>query len=123
MTLISDANDPFPEGRWHFAGPLVDRTTKPYRDEVTQALVEELIESLIIMRSGSSSDGGAQLSAIASLIAELDSRLAKTILDARSQDYTWGEIADRLAMVESTVRCRYSDYVACRKEMPFDEPD
>ena len=110
-------------GRWHFTDPLVDRTTEPYRDDDTIGLVDEVIEALIVMRGGSPGDGGAQLSAIASLLAELDSRLPEAIFDARDQDYTWREIAGRLAMVESTIRRHYGDYVACRKEMPLDNLD
>jgi hypothetical protein len=109
--------------RRHDADSLSDRTTTPYCDELSAALVDDVIESLIIMRSGSSTDAGSQLSVIASLLGELESRLPKAVADARDQDYRWCEIADRLAMVESTIRRRYSDYVACRKEMPFDDHD
>jgi DNA-directed RNA polymerase specialized sigma24 family protein len=102
--------------RWHYV--VADRTIVPYRDDDTIGLVDDLIDSLIICRSGSTADGGAQLSVIASLIAELDARLPEAIFEARDQDYTWAEIAARLAMPESTIRHRYSDYVTCRKEMP-----
>lgn len=110
-------------GRWHYVDPSVDRTNQPYRDDDTIALADELIDSLITMRSGSIYDGGAQLSVIASLIAELDSRLPEAVFEASDQAYTWGEIASRLAMAESTVRRHYRDYVTCRKEMPFDDLD
>ena len=103
-------------GRWHFV--VADRTTTPYRDDDTMELVDDLIDSLIICRSGSTADAGAQLSVIASLIAELDARLPEAIFEARDQDHTWAEIAGRLAMPESTIRHRYSDYITCRKEMP-----
>lgn len=105
-------------GRWHYVDPIVDRTTQPYRDEDTIELVDDLIDSLIICRSGSTTDAGAQLSVIASLTEELHARLPETIYEARNQAYTWAEIATRLAMPESTIRHRYSDYVSCRKEMP-----
>jgi hypothetical protein len=105
-------------GRWHYVDPIIDRTEEPYRDEDTVELVDDLVDSLIIFRSGSTADAGAQLSVIASLSAELDARLPETIFEARNQAYTWGDIAKRLAMAEPTVRHRYSGYVACRKEMP-----
>jgi DNA-directed RNA polymerase specialized sigma24 family protein len=105
-------------GRWHYVDPLIDRTRQPYRDEDTTKLVDDLIHSLIIFRSGSTADAGAQLSVITSATAELDARLPETIFEARNQAYTWAEIAERLEMPESTVRHRYSDYVARRKEMP-----
>jgi hypothetical protein len=116
-------DDTYSAGRWHHTVRLVDRTTEPYRDDVTVALVDELIDSLIVMRSGSTGDGGAQLSVIASLLAELDSRVPEAVFQARDQDYTWRHIAGRLAMVESTIRRHYADYVACRKQMPLADLD
>lgn len=110
-------------GRWHYIDPAHDRTTEPYRDDDVMQLVEELIDTVIICRSGSIADAGAQLSVITSLSAELDARLPETIFEARCQDYTWAQIAGRLDMAESTIRNRYSDYVACRKEMPLDDFD
>src|ERR1700737_1496274 len=143
MGIISDANgrwelldshraviayrhtdDTYSAGRWHhLTVPPVDRTTDPYRDDDTIPLVDEVIDSLIIMRSGSTGDGGAQLSVIASLRAELDSRIPEAIFEARNQDYTWRHIASRLAMIESTIRRHYADYVAYRKETPIDDID
>lgn len=110
-------------GRWHLVDPLDDRSRQPYRDDDTIDLVDDLIDTLIICRAGSTGDAGAQLSVIASLSAELDSRLPETIFEARDQAYTWSDIAARLDMPESTIRHRYSDYVACRKEMPLDSFD
>jgi hypothetical protein len=110
-------------GPWRFVDPLVDHTTEPYRDEETILLVDELVRSLVILRSGSVYDAGAQLSVIARLMAELDARLPETIFEARDQAYTWDDIAARLAMAESTTRQRYGGYVACRKEMPLDNID
>jgi hypothetical protein len=60
-----------------------------------------MIDSLIICRCGSTADAGAQLSAVASLTAELDAHLPEAIFEARDQDYTWAEIAARLDMPES----------------------
>ena len=107
--------------RWHYVA--ADRTIEPYRDDDTMQLVDDLIDSVIICRSGSTADAGAQLSVIASLIAELDARLPEAIFEARDQDYTWAQIAARLNFAESTIRHRYGDYVACRKEMPLDDFD
>jgi hypothetical protein len=107
-------------GRWHLVDPLKDRTKEPYRDDDTVELVEDLIESLIMCRAGSTADAGARLSIVASLAAELASALPETIFQARSQDHTWADIAARLALPESTIRHHYRDYVACRKEMPLD---
>lgn len=106
--------------RWHFV-VADDRTNEPYRDEETTELADDMVDSLIICRCGATADAGAQLSAIASLTAELDARLPETIYQARHQEYTWAQIATRLAMPESTIRHRYSDYVTCRKETPPEE--
>src|ERR1700680_1828978 len=95
-------DDTYSAGRWHhLTVPRTDRTTEPHRDDVTVAFVDEIIDSLIVMRSGSTGDGGAQLSVIASFLAELDSRVPGAVFAARDQDYTWRQIAGRLAMVES----------------------
>lgn len=110
-------------GRWHRVDQDDDLTSQPFRDDDTLDLIDDLIDSLIICRAGSTSDAGAQLSVIASLAAELDSRLPETIFEARNQAYTWADIAARLEMPESTIRHRYADYVACRKEMPLDSFD
>src|SRR5579859_5900482 len=110
-------------GRWHYVDPVADRSGQPYRDDDTISLVDDLIDTLIICRSGSTADAGAQLSIIASLTAELDARLPETIFEARDQDYTWAQIAARLNFAESTIRHRYGDYVACRKDMPLDDFD
>jgi DNA-directed RNA polymerase specialized sigma24 family protein len=112
-----------PTGRWHFVDPLADRNTEPYRDDDTMQLVDDLVDCLIVCRSGSTYDAGARLSVTASLMAELDARLPENIFEARDQGYSWDEIAARLAMPESTTRQRYSHYVACRKEMPLDNID
>ena len=108
-------------GRWHLVG-ADDRTIEPYRDDETTELADDFIDSLIICRCGSTADAGAQLSVIASLTAELDARLPETIYQARDQDYTWTEIAARLATPESTIRHRYRDYVTRRKETTLETP-
>ena len=107
-------------GRWHYVDAAADRTNQPYRDDDVMQLIEELIDTVIICRAGSTGDAGAQLSVITSLTAELDARLPETIFEARNQNHTWAQIAGRLDMAESTIRHRYSNYVACRKEMPLD---
>lgn len=103
--------------------PHEDRTTVAYPDNLSEGLVEDAMDSLILMRAGSPNDGGAQLSVLTSLIEELDSRIPEAVFAARDQGYTWQEIAERLAMAESTARQRYGDYVRCREEEeepPFD---
>jgi DNA-directed RNA polymerase specialized sigma24 family protein len=111
-----------PTGRWHYVN-VDDQTGDPFRDQDSMELVDDIVDSLIICRSGSTEDAGAQLSIIASLAEELDARLPETIFYARHQQgYTWAEIARRLDTAESTIRHRYSHYLACRKEMTPLEP-
>jgi len=142
MTVISDATgrwelfDPrapiayrhteedFPDGRWaHLSVPVTDRCTEPYRDDGTMGLVDQMVDNLVLYRSGYAGDAGDRLAAIVSFIAELQSRLPETVFQARDQGYRWDDIAVRLAMVTATARRRYRDYVARRKEMPLDDLD
>lgn len=91
-----------------------DRSSHPYIDEETLALVEHAVESLVCLRGAGVGDAGAALSALASLIAEAQTRLPDAVADAREQGYTWAEIASRLASTASTVRRRYGHYSAWR---------
>ena len=45
-------------------------------------LVDDLIDCLVVRRSGSTYDAGARLSVTASLMAELDARLPETVFEA-----------------------------------------
>jgi DNA-directed RNA polymerase specialized sigma24 family protein len=103
--------------------PHEDRTAVAYRDNLTEGLVDDAVESLIVMRAGSPNDGGAQLSVLTSLIEELDSRVPEAVFAARDQGYTWQEIAERLRVAESTARQHYGDHVRCREaeKPPFDD--
>ena len=67
-----------PTGRWHFVDLLADRNTEPYRDDDTMQLVDDLVDCLIVCRSGSTYDAGARLSVTASLIAELEPASPRT---------------------------------------------
>lgn len=91
-----------------------DRTSRPYIGEETVVLVDEAVWSLVVLRGGEMGDGRAVVSALASLIAEAQSRLPDAVADARDQDYAWAEIATRLASTASTVSRRYGDYVRRR---------
>jgi hypothetical protein len=90
-------------------------------DEETLVLVEEAVESLVSFRGGGRGDAGAALSALASLIAEAQSRLPDRVADARGQHYTWAEIAVRLATAASTACRRYGEYTRWRTGLPMEE--
>jgi len=94
-------------GSFELHRPACDRSSHPYIDEETLALVEHAVESLVCVRARGVGDAGAALSALASLIAEAQSRLPDAVADAREQDYTWTEIAARLASAASRLRRRY----------------
>ncbi len=77
-------------------------------------MVEEAVESLVCLRGSGPGDAGAVLSCLASLIAEAQARLPDAVADARDRDYTWPEIATRLAATASTARRRYAAYAHWR---------
>lgn len=97
---------------FEFHGPDCDRASRPHVDEETLALVDHAVESLAFLRGSVSSDAGAALSCLASLIAEAQGRLPDAVAAARDQDYTWPEIAARLATTTCTARRRYSGYAS-----------
>jgi molybdenum-dependent DNA-binding transcriptional regulator ModE len=84
-------------------------------------LVEEAVGSLVVSRGGGRGDAGAVLSALASLIAETQRRLPDAVADARDQEYTWAEIAARLATTTSVVSRRYRDYIRWRAGLAVGE--
>lgn len=90
----------------------------PSIDEQTLALVADAVESLVCSRGSGPGDAGAALAALASLIAEAQSRLPDAVADARERDYTWEEIAARLAATASTVGRRYREYARWRAALP-----
>lgn len=95
---------------FEFHRPGCDRTLYPYLDEESLAVVADAVGSLVCLRGSVVGDAGAVLSVLASLIAEAQSRLPDAVFDARDQDFTWAEIATRLATTASTARRRYGHY-------------
>lgn len=103
---------------FEFHRPGCNRTSHPYVDDDTLALVEGAVESLVLMRGSGRGDAGAVLSCLASLIAEAQSRLPDAVADARERDCSWAEVAVRLAASACTVRRRYGDYSSWRASLP-----
>lgn len=94
---------------------------RPAVDEESAAVLEEALHSLTMLRcAGSEGDAGARLHVLASLMAQADSVLANTVADARDQDYTWAEIAERLGIATATARRRFARDAATRT-VPFDD--
>jgi hypothetical protein len=106
--------DPFTE-----PDPYPDRTGIPYTDTASTTLLDELVNSLIILRGGATLDPGAQLSVLASLQAQTDQRIPNLVLIARlHHGYPWTTIASRLAITTDTARRRYSTYIHARSKRP-----
>ncbi|MFN2506835.1 MAG: hypothetical protein ABR540_21920 [Acidimicrobiales bacterium] len=91
----------------------------PVVDEESAAVLEEALHSLTTLRSaGSEGDAGARLHMLASLMAQAGAVLADAVADARDQDYTWAEIAERLGIAAATARRRFA-YAAATRVVPF----
>ncbi len=113
------AASPAPDGPWDMADPRRDCSVIPYTDADTQALVDELVDTLIVFRCPMGlGDAGATVSVVASLEAEIAFRLPDAVADARDQGYTWDEIAMRLATTASAARRRYAAHARSRRELP-----
>ena len=94
-------DEPYPD-------PSPDRTAVPYVDEDCRVLLDQLIESLVILRGGSCFDPGAQLSTIASIQQDIQRRIPLAVIVARTHHgYPWNTIADRLGITSSAARSRY----------------
>jgi hypothetical protein len=83
--------------------------TRARADEDTASVLDEAVETLTVLRSPlSSGDAGAELHALASLIAQAKGRLASVVADARDQEHTWGEIARQLGCSRLSAIARYA---------------
>lgn len=103
---------------WGLSCPPRDETAFPSTDaDVAITLIDDAIGSLVLSRGGVPGDDGAALSCLVSLISETESRLVDAVADAKDQDYTWDEIADRLATSTATARRRYAGNTRWRKSL------
>lgn len=110
-----------PTGPWAFTDPRRDDSVVPYSDEATAELIDEAVDSLVLMRSPMHlGDAAVTISALVSLRMEIERRLADAVADARDQDYSWDAIAGRLATTASTVQWRYAAYARTRKNPELD---
>ena len=98
-----------------------DRALEPYVGPDTWALVGAALRCLVGSRGGTPGDPRAELSCLASLLAEAQSCLPDTVTDALEQGCSWAEVASRLAVAKSTARRRYDDYATWRAFLPFGE--
>lgn len=108
-------------GPWELLDPRRDCAIAPYTDEHSARLLDEAVTSLVLLRSPMwLGDAGPAISALVSLAAQADDLLIEAVASARDQDYTWDEIAGRLACSAITARCRYAPHT-CRDV--FDDGD
>ena len=99
-----------PTGPWVFTDPRRDGTVIPCTGADTAALIDQAVETLVLLRSPMQlGDAAATISALVSLAAEIDSRLPDAVADARDQDHSWDDIASRLATTTATAQRPYTD--------------
>ena len=101
--------------------PGCDRALEPHVGYDTWSLIGVALNCLLGSRGGSPADPRAELSCLASLLAEAQSRVPDAVTDALEQGYSWPEVASRLAVAPSTARRRYSDYAYWRALLGFPE--
>jgi len=82
--------------------------TRPVIDEDSARLVDEMTDTLIIMRAPMHhGDAGAELHALTSLIAEAKTRLPHVVADCRDQQHRWTDIAQQLQISRLHAIARY----------------
>lgn len=116
MAAVGDLDRP-----WEFNDPRRDRAMIPYTDECSAAVIEAAAVSLVLMRAPMwLGDAGPTVSVLVSLGAAAYDALYDAVADARDQDYTWDQIAGRLAMSATAARRRYAGYAGWRRGLPLD---
>ena len=101
--------------------PAQNDAMVPYTGEDTAVVVDEAVASLVLLRAPMwLGDAGPTISVLVSLAAEVEDLLFEAVADARDQDYTWDEIAARLASTASTTRRRYAGYTRWRASICSD---
>jgi hypothetical protein len=81
----------------------------PVADEDCDAALEHAVNDLIEARSpGCHADAGAVLDALASLAMLITATVPDVIADARSQGFTWRDVAFLLGGTKHAVKRRYA---------------
>lgn len=116
MAAVADLGRP-----WEFTDPRRDRAMIPYTDEHTALVIDEAVTSLVLMRAPMwLGDAGPTISVLVSLAGQAEDLVLEAVAAARDQDYTWDQIASRLATTATTARRRYAGYARWRASLPFD---
>jgi hypothetical protein len=84
------------------------------------AFIDETIETLVLLRGRHyDTNAGAELDAVAALIAHARSRLPGLVAEARDQANTWTDIAGQLGINRLRAIVRYGLH-ARRRRVPLD---
>ena len=104
------------------ADPRRRYPSDPLVDEESDAVVAFAVNDLVLLRSPMwSGDAGAVLHALASMAVQIEAWLPDAVAEARSQDYSWPEIARFIGVKPATARRRFADHVANWR--PMIDPD
>jgi hypothetical protein len=86
----------------------------------TAIVVDEAIDTLVLVRGRHyDTNAGAELDAIAALLAHARSRLPDLVADARDQDNTWADIAGQLGIIRLHAIAHYALH-ARRRRVPLE---
>jgi hypothetical protein len=87
----------------------------PYTDEDSVRLVEEAATSLVLLRAPMwLGDAGPMISVLVSFSDQAQDLLFDAVALARDQDYTWDDIARRLATTAISARRRHAGHARSR---------
>jgi len=102
------------------ADPRRRYPSDPLVDEESDAVLAFAVNDVVLLRSPMwSGDAGALLHALASLAAQINEWLPDAVADARSQDYSWPEIARMIGVTTPTAQRRFAAHARDRR-VPID---
>lgn len=80
----------------------------PAADEDTKQVLDTAIAALAAARNMGRGDAGVDLHLLMSLIEEAKTRVGAAVTEARSQQYSWAQVADLLGVTRASAWQRYS---------------
>jgi hypothetical protein len=89
--------------------PRRDHYIAPATGDDTDSVLHNALESLGTLRDLEwHGDAGVTVHLLASLAAQIHTRLPVAVADARQQDYSWAQIADLLGVTRASAWQRYA---------------